>query len=83
VCRGRHPQTPAPGDWLAAPAEITTAPETAVLMFTAFAERSLPARGLSRAPRAILKEAPHQTIVRAIRRWPMVMVRRLALMPRS
>ena len=44
-------------------------PETAVLMFTAFAERSLLTRGLeSGAKGYILKEAPHQTIVRAIQK---------------
>ena len=50
-------------DGLAAAKEITTdVPETAVLMFTAFAERSLLTRGLeSGAKGYILKEAPHQT----------------------
>ena len=57
-------------DGLAAAREITTEiPETAVLMFTAFAERSLLTRGLeSGAKGYILKEAPHQTIVRAIQK---------------
>jgi DNA-binding NarL/FixJ family response regulator len=57
-------------DGLAAAKEITTdVPETAVLMFTAFAERSLLTRGLeSGAKGYILKEAPHQTIVRAIQK---------------
>ena len=57
-------------DGLAAAKEITTdIPETAVLMFTAFAERSLLTRGLeSGAKGYILKEAPHQTIVRAIQK---------------
>ena len=55
---------------LAAAKEITSEiPETAVLMFTAFAERSLLTRGLeSGAKGYILKEAPHQTIVRAIQK---------------
>jgi DNA-binding NarL/FixJ family response regulator len=57
-------------DGLAAAKAITTeVPETAVLMFTAFAERSLLTRGLeSGAKGYILKEAPHQTIVRAIQK---------------
>jgi DNA-binding NarL/FixJ family response regulator len=57
-------------DGLAAAKEITSeVPETAVLMFTAFAERSLLTRGLeSGAKGYILKEAPHQTIVRAIQK---------------
>ena len=57
-------------DGLAAVKEITAdVPETAVLMFTAFAERSLLTRGLeSGAKGYILKEAPHQTIVRAIQK---------------
>ena len=57
-------------DGLAAAKEITSEiPETAVLMFTAFAERSLLTRGLeSGAKGYILKEAPHQTIVRAIQK---------------
>ena len=60
-------------DGLAAAKEITSEiPETAVLMFTAFAERSLLTRGLeSGAKGYILKEAPHQTIVQPSRRWPM------------
>jgi DNA-binding NarL/FixJ family response regulator len=42
-------------------------PETAVLIFTAYSERSLLARGLeSGAKGYILKEAPHETLVRAI-----------------
>jgi len=42
-------------------------PNTAVLIFTAYSERSLPARGLeSGAKGYILKEAPHETLVRAI-----------------
>ena len=42
-------------------------PETAVLIFTAYSERSLLSRGLeSGAKGYILKEAPHQTLVRAI-----------------
>ncbi len=57
-------------DGLSAAKEITTeVPETAVLMFTAFAERSLLTRGLeSGAKGYILKEAPHQTLVRAIQK---------------
>ena len=44
-----------------------TVPETAVLIFTAYSERSLLGRGLeSGAKGYILKEAPHQTLVRAI-----------------
>src|SRR2546423_659397 len=42
-------------------------PETAVLIFTAYSERSLLGRGLeSGAKGYILKEAPHQTLLRAI-----------------
>ena len=42
-------------------------PGTAVLIFTAYSERSLLARGLeSGAKGYILKEAPHDTLVRAI-----------------
>jgi len=42
-------------------------PNTAVLIFTAYSERSLLARGLdSGAKGYILKEAPHDTLVRAI-----------------
>src|SRR5262245_65221716 len=42
-------------------------PDTAVLIFTAFSERSLLARGLdSGAKGYILKEAPHETLLRAI-----------------
>jgi DNA-binding NarL/FixJ family response regulator len=41
-------------------------PGTAVLIFTAYSERSLPGAGSSRARRAILKEAPHQTLLKAI-----------------
>ena len=42
-------------------------PETAVLIFTAFSERSLLARGIeSGAKGYILKEAPHETLVKAI-----------------
>ncbi|HKP17527.1 MAG TPA: response regulator transcription factor [Gaiellaceae bacterium] len=55
---------------LEATKEITTrAPGTAVLIFTAFSERSLLARGLeSGAKGYILKEAPHETLLRAIER---------------
>jgi DNA-binding NarL/FixJ family response regulator len=42
-------------------------PETAVLIFTAYSERSLLSRGLeSGAKGYILKEAPHGTLLRAI-----------------
>ena len=42
-------------------------PETAVLIFTAYSERSLLSRGLeSGAKGYILKEAPHATLLRAI-----------------
>ena len=42
-------------------------PETAVLIFTAFSERSLLGRGLeSGAKGYILKEAPHETLLKAI-----------------
>ena len=42
-------------------------PNSAVLIFTAYSERSLLARGLeSGAKGYILKEAPHETLVRAI-----------------
>jgi DNA-binding NarL/FixJ family response regulator len=42
-------------------------PETAVLIFTAYSERSLLGRGLdSGAKGYILKEAPHQTLLKAI-----------------
>ena len=43
------------------------APDTKVLIFTAYSERSLLSRGFdSGANGYILKEAPHQTLVRAI-----------------
>ena len=46
---------------------IEREPNTAVLIFTAYSERSLLARGLeSGAKGYILKEAPHDTLVRAI-----------------
>jgi DNA-binding NarL/FixJ family response regulator len=42
-------------------------PETGVLIFTAYGERSLLQRGLESGARGyILKEAPHETLVRAI-----------------
>jgi DNA-binding NarL/FixJ family response regulator len=45
------------------------APTTKVLIFTAYSERSLLGRGLeSGAKGYILKEAPHETLVRAIER---------------
>jgi DNA-binding NarL/FixJ family response regulator len=44
-------------------------PGTSVLIFTAFSERSLLARGLdSGAKGYILKEAPHETLLRAVER---------------
>ncbi len=44
-------------------------PEAAVLMFTAYAERSLLTRGLEAGAKGyILKEAPQQTLVRAIQK---------------
>ena len=46
---------------------VAQAPETAVLIFTAFSERSLLARGIeSGAKGYILKEAPHETLLKAI-----------------
>ena len=55
-------------DGLEATKQLTEkVPETAVLIFTAFSERSLLGRGLeSGAKGYILKEAPHQTLLRAI-----------------
>jgi DNA-binding NarL/FixJ family response regulator len=55
-------------DGLDATKELTTRePNMAVLIFTAYSERSLLARGLeSGAKGYILKEAPHDTLVRAI-----------------
>jgi DNA-binding NarL/FixJ family response regulator len=55
-------------DGLDATKELTQrTPDTAVLIFTAYSERSLLARGLeSGAKGYILKEAPHETLVRAI-----------------
>ena len=55
-------------DGLQATREINEkVPETSVLLFTAHNERSLLGRGLeSGAKGYILKEAPHQTLVRAI-----------------
>jgi DNA-binding NarL/FixJ family response regulator len=42
-------------------------PETAVLIFTAYGERSLMQRGLESGARGyILKETPHETLIRAI-----------------
>jgi DNA-binding NarL/FixJ family response regulator len=53
----------------AAKAIASEVPETSVLMFTAFAERSLLTRGLEAGAKGyILKEAPHQTLVRAIQK---------------
>ena len=55
-------------DGIEATEEIATrAPATRVLVFTAYSERSLLGRGLeSGAKGYILKEAPHQTLLRAI-----------------
>jgi DNA-binding NarL/FixJ family response regulator len=55
-------------DGLDATKELTEkTPDTAVLIFTAYSERSLLARGLeSGAKGYILKEAPHETLIRAI-----------------
>jgi two-component system response regulator NreC len=55
-------------DGLEATKQLTEkVPDTAVLIFTAFSERSLLGRGLeSGAKGYILKEAPHQTLLRAI-----------------
>jgi DNA-binding NarL/FixJ family response regulator len=55
-------------DGLDATKELTAkTPDTAVLIFTAYSERSLLARGLeSGAKGYILKEAPHETLIRAI-----------------
>ena len=57
-------------DGLEATKEILkVVPDTAVLIFTAFSERSLLARGLESGARGyILKEAPHDTLLRAIER---------------
>jgi DNA-binding NarL/FixJ family response regulator len=55
-------------DGLEATRELTQRlPDTAVLIFTAFSERSLLTRGIdSGAKGYVLKEAPHETLVRAI-----------------
>ncbi len=55
-------------DGLEATKELTEkAPGCAVLIFTAYSERSLLSRGLdSGAKGYVLKEAPHETLVRAI-----------------
>src|SRR5947199_6274173 len=55
-------------DGLEATKELTEkVPDVAVLIFTAYSERSLLGRGLeSGAKGYILKEAPHQTLLRAI-----------------
>ena len=46
---------------------LERAPETGVLIFTAYGERSLLQRGLESGARGyILKEAPHETLIRAI-----------------
>src|SRR2546428_1396226 len=44
-------------------------PESSVLVFTAYSERSLLARGLECGAKGyVLKETPHETLVRAIER---------------
>jgi DNA-binding NarL/FixJ family response regulator len=55
-------------DGLEATEEILSkAPETAVLIFTAYGERSLMQRGLESGARGyILKETPHETLIRAV-----------------
>ena len=55
-------------DGLEATKQLTArVPDTAVLIFTAYSERSLLGRGLeSGAKGYILKEAPHQTLLKAI-----------------
>jgi DNA-binding NarL/FixJ family response regulator len=55
-------------DGLEATKQLTArVPDVSVLIFTAYSERSLLSRGLeSGAKGYILKEAPHQTLVRAI-----------------
>ena len=55
-------------DGLEATEQLTSkVPDSSVLIFTAYSERSLLARGLeSGAKGYVLKEAPHQTLVRAI-----------------
>ena len=55
-------------DGLEATRQLTQrVPDTAVLIFTAYSERSLLGRGLeSGAKGYILKEAPHETLLRAI-----------------
>jgi DNA-binding NarL/FixJ family response regulator len=46
---------------------MAKAPDSAVLIFTAYSERSLLSRGLeSGAKGYVLKEAPHETLLRAI-----------------
>ena len=57
-------------DGLQAAREISSeVPEAYVLMFTAYGERSLLTRGLEAGAKGyILKEAPHQTLVRAIQK---------------
>ena len=57
-------------DGIEATEEITQrAPEVKVLIFTAYSERALLQRGLESGARGyILKEAPHETLLRAIER---------------
>ena len=46
---------------------LSKTPETAVLIFTAYGERSLMQRGLETGARGyILKETPHETLIRAV-----------------
>jgi DNA-binding NarL/FixJ family response regulator len=55
-------------DGLEATEEILSkTPETAILIFTAYGERSLMQRGLESGARGyILKETPHETLIRAV-----------------
>jgi DNA-binding NarL/FixJ family response regulator len=57
-------------DGLEAARKITEAvPETGILVFTAFAERTLLMRGMEAGAKGyILKEAPYQTLVRAVQK---------------
>jgi DNA-binding NarL/FixJ family response regulator len=57
-------------DGLEAARKITEAvPETGILVFTAFAERTLLTRGMEAGAKGyILKEAPYQTLVRAVQK---------------
>ena len=49
---------------------LSKTPETAVLIFTAYGERSLMQRGLESGARGyILKETPHETLIRAVEKF--------------